>query len=265
MQARHVFIPITIALIALQASCRSITSVDEEDSILHTSRTPFPSTIPGVNLNGAHIVIKDGSKPKIIRSQAPRTDKDYMELTEFGVTDVLIFKKENGHEVQDELKEFKDHGLPNSRLTHIPMRYRDFDSFEEPCRYTVNALKTIREARNEDGRMILIHCTLGEDRTGYLAGLIRLIEGSDNIRDIFQTEMCNNGYSSGNHNKPKNITTKIDEDLTPVFTRMALLIKQGNLNWNHLDADSICTRDPFDGNLDDKTRKTFDPKSYRCP
>jgi protein-tyrosine phosphatase len=254
---------ILTGVISVNVSCRS-TKDFEEESLLDSSRTPFPSTIPGISLGGAHIVLKDGSNTKIIRSQAPHTDKEFKELTEFGVTDVVIFKKETNHEVQNELLELKDHGFPASRITNIPMQYRDFKDFEEPCRYTLKALKTIHEARQDEGRMILIHCTVGEDRTGFLSGLVKLLENGGDTKEIFKTEMCKNGYSSGNPKKPKSITTRIDEDLTPIFTRLALLIKKGSLTWNHLDADTLCTSDPFNDRLTSTLRTEFNPSNYRC-
>jgi hypothetical protein len=251
------------ALATLLISCRT-TKSHGEDSLLESSRTPFPSTIPGITLGGAHIVLKEGEQSKVIRSQAPHTDQDFKELTSYGVTDVVIFKKETGHEVQDELIALKDHGFPASRITTIPMKYRDFKDFEEPCRYTVDALKAIQKTRQAAGRMVLIHCTVGEDRTGFLSGLVRLLEAGSDSKEIFKTEMCQNGYSSGNPKKPKSITTRIDEDLTPVFTRMALLIEKGRLSWDHLDADALCTQDPFLGSLTPAIRNQFNPINYRC-
>ena len=263
MKVHVAFIYMIIVMSMQLVSCRS-TQGGEDHANLESWNTIFPSTIPEISLGGAHIVVKDQNKPRIIRSQAPRNPKDYQELTAFGVTDVIIFKKESGHEVKDELAEFKNRGLPGARLHHIPMAYKDFSDFEEPCRQTVEALKFIRDARKDDDRMILFHCTVGEDRTGYLAGLVILLETGGNTREVFKTEMCDKGYSSGNRVKPKNVTTRIDEDLTPVFAKMALLIKSGQLSWSKLDASKICATDPFNETLESEARKEFNPRNFRC-
>jgi multiple sugar transport system permease protein len=66
---------------------------------------------------------------------------------------------------------------------------------------TVRSLKLLRDW-TAAGKTTFFHCTVGEDRTGYLAGLYRLLTETTTAKAMFEQEMCERGYSSGNPQKP---------------------------------------------------------------
>jgi hypothetical protein len=113
-------------------------------------------------------------------------------------------------------------------------------------------------------KKIFFHCSVGEDRTGYLAGLYRLLRvASATPRAMFNEEMCERGYASGNPFKPyRAVVEKLDSQLTPLFLKMAFLIETGKLTKTNISTD-VCATDPatdpaFTSNAD------LDPTTYRC-
>ena len=82
----------------------------------------------------------------------------------------------------------------------------------------------MREVKNDSSRKIFFHCTVGEDRTGYLAGLWKMLSDNVSRNEAFHNEMCINGYGAGNPIKPDYVVNEIRQDLTPMFTYMAYLI-----------------------------------------
>lgn len=219
----------------------------------------IPSTVPGVQLQGTHIVVSDESGPKIIRSQEPSELIDYQQLKALGLTDVLIFKKQNRDEVETEIENWKSYGISGKHTKNIPMMYAKFPDFKTPCLQTLEALRFIHTARST-GR-VLFHCSAGEDRTGYLAGLVQVLEGGE-ISGVFKNEMCRNGYSHGDPRKGSTVCAEIDRDLTPLFLKMAYYVKSGKISWEKLD-NSICNLDPV-SDLRFKSDRTYDATRYRC-
>lgn len=222
-------------------SCRH-TAEDESYGELMGGTSPIRPTIDGVRLANTHEVISDQSGPEVIRSQAPKTDTDYKQLKALGLTDVLIFKKENKNEVSEEIAEWQNLGISGTHIKSIPMGYANFSDFRTPCQQTIDALKFISSARSKPKGRVLFHCTMGEDRTGYLAGVIALLQGGEPM-SVFKEEMCQNGYSAGDPRKPRNVCGQIDRDLTPIYLKMAYFIKKGALSWKKMDP-SICGKDP---------------------
>jgi hypothetical protein len=108
-----------------------------------------------------------------------------------------------------------------------------------------------------------LHCTVGEDRTGYLSGLYRLLgDGASGVDTIFHDEMCQRGYSSGNPQKPfAGVATEIDNDLTPLFLKMAFKISRGELTPTSLD-ESVCDVDPSSDPA--FTEPQWNAESFRC-
>jgi len=108
---------------------------------------------------------------------------------------------------------------------------------------TVRSLKQLK-AWQSAGKTAFFHCTVGEDRTGYLAGLYRLLTEQSTPADIFQQEMCERGYSAGNPQKPQiAVVNEVDNDLTPLYAKMAFKIANGELSATSLD-ENVCTTDP---------------------
>ena len=89
--------------------------------------SPFISTVPGLDIPNAHKVYqKEGT---IIRSMAPRTDKDYQQLVANKFTDILIFKNQTRKEVDQEIEKLVKLGFKRERIYHIPFKWKDFGNF----------------------------------------------------------------------------------------------------------------------------------------
>lgn len=245
------------------SACRH-TEVRETPSELEVSKSEIPSTMDGVTLNGAHEVVSENGKLKVMRSQAPLTATHFNELKKLKITDVVIFKNETGHEVTTEMEQLKAMGLIESHIKHIPFPYKNFPDFATPCQQTIEALKFIKAGREATDRKVLFHCTVGEDRTGYLAGVVRLLETQDSPNTIFKNEMCKNGYSSGNPHKHRAITGVIDRDLTPLYLKMAYLIRSGKMSWSKLNAATLCAADPVEDAAFAKDPALSDVSTYKC-
>src|SRR5690606_20131805 len=91
----------------------------------------------------------------------------------------------------------------------------------------------------EQGHTSLFHCTAGEDRTGALAGLFRMLDEGLSTDEVFYGEMCPRGYSNGNPNKPWKVTGAIEAGLTPLFEAIAEKIEKEALNFDSLEK-SLC-------------------------
>jgi hypothetical protein len=148
-------------------------------------------------------------------------------------------------------------GLNPRRIYSIPFRWRQLGSFQETCTQVVQALSLIDQAYSTPGRTLYFHCTVGEDRTGLLAGLTRMLEERWSARKSFETEMCENGYEAGDGQKPAQVVDAIRAELTPLFLEMAELIRNGALAPGRLDP-SVCAREP---EINAKTLAT----KFECP
>jgi len=253
---------LTAITVAITFSCRTIS--DASESELDGIQTSRESTLPGIGLSNSHAVITEGTTPRILRSKAPVSPQDYADLQSLNLTDVVIFKNETRNEVKDEIKKLKDMGIDSRRISHVPFPYKQFPDFETPCRQTIDAIKAIKTARRGRNRVVLFHCTVGEDRTGYLAGLIAQLEGTRNHAEAFKEDLCKKGYSSGNTGKPANVTRMIDRDLTPLYLKMSYLIVENRLSWEHLDADALCVTDPSE-EIDFSENPHFsNAEQFRC-
>ena len=240
--------------------CRH-TADDEPYAELMGGNSPIRSTLDGVNLQGTHEVISDQNGPEVIRSQTPKTDVDFKQLKALGLTDVLIFKRETKNEVSTEISQWQSYGISGSHIKSIPMDYANFPDFRTPCQQTIDALKFISASRNAPKGRVLFHCTMGEDRTGYLAGVIGLLQGGDPM-SVFKNEMCQNGYSAGDPKKGRSVCGQIDRDLTPIYLKMAYFIKKGALSWKNIDP-SICGKDPGNDSAF-KADPQLNAEKYRC-
>lgn len=156
------------------------------------------------------------------------------ELAHFGITDVIIYKNEVKDEVQKEILALQRLGI-NSY--HIPFRWKDYESMEMACEQTVVALNLIHKIKANNGK-VFFHCTAGEDRTGMLAGLYRMLEERMPARKAFYAEMCNRGYSDGNSHKPPMVTGAIQRELTPLFLALAGKIERGEWTLGRLTKKS---------------------------
>jgi hypothetical protein len=155
----------------------------------------------------------------------PRTPEQFDELRAAGVERVLIFKNTTGHD--DVGEEIAAWGLPEGDVLHVPFQWKDLDGFTTPCEQTLQALRFIEESEAAE-QTVFFHCTVGEDRTGYLAAVRAVLDGED-ARAAFDGDMCEHGYASGNPQKPGFVLGKLEDGLTPLYRSMAYLIAQGVL------------------------------------
>jgi hypothetical protein len=104
---------------------------------------------------------------------------------------------------------------------------------------TIDALNMLKKADDNEEK-IYFHCTVGEDRTGYLAGLYQLYSrNNDSVDDVFQTELCDKGYEAGNPKKISSVVAKIRESLTPAFFTMVNIIQEAQSSKKKL-TKSLC-------------------------
>ncbi len=175
--------------------------------------------VDGLTIPNSFQVDREGH---VFRGREPK--KLIGELAAIGISDVLIFKNEIKTEVTDEITELK-----TLKITphHIPFRWKQIPSMEEACEQVVDALNLISKIKSEKGS-IYFHCTAGEDRTGMLAGLYRMLEEQLGLNKVFKDEMCARGYSDGNPNKPGMVHGAIRKELTPLFIALAKKIESGS-------------------------------------
>jgi hypothetical protein len=206
----------------------------------HGLASPFDSTVSGIDIANSHAV---GSSGKLLRGMAPGSPAEFDQLFAANVEAVLIFKNptNTGHDVGEEITTLVDRGLPESQVLNIPFKWKDIGPFEEPCKQTVQGLKFLRD-NLAAGRTTLFHCTVGEDRTGTLAAVHKLITESDaDAGKAWDSEMCEHGYGAGNPLKPGFVVGALESSLKPLYRKMAYLAAKGQLDT--LD-ESVCATDP---------------------
>ncbi|MCX5785922.1 MAG: tyrosine-protein phosphatase [Elusimicrobia bacterium] len=204
-------------------------------------RSSLPSEVPGINIPNVHVV-STGPSGAILRGNAPLPE-EISQLKNYGVTDVLIFK-ESDADVKREKAGLAAAGyyFPG-RLHQVEFPWKDMGPFKLNCEKTIEALNELLTISGIPRRTIFFHCTVGEDRTGYLAGLYRMLaEGWDKDK-AFDQEMCGNGYEAGDPQKPESVVKAIRAGLTPMYLRMAELISSGALTLNKIDS-SVCNTEP---------------------
>ncbi len=176
----------------------------------------FPSSVKGLSIANSHELISG-----IYRGSEP--GKKVQELSDFGVDEVIIFKSQTKTEVDDELLALKELGI---RSHHIPFKWKELENYEEACGQVVAALSLIRRAQTRN-KTVFFHCTVGEDRTGLLAGLVRMEFEGLTGEEAWEQEMCPRGYADGNAKKPSLVTSAIHQGLTPLFWALAQKMEAG--------------------------------------
>jgi hypothetical protein len=203
-------------------------------------------TIPNVHV----VAAGDGV---VYRGAAPVGKED--QLTEkLGITDVIIFKNETKNEVQTEIQNLMELGISENQIHHFDFRWKDIESEQAQCEMIVEAMQIMKEVYEDPERSVFFHCTVGEDRTGMLAGLFKMVLEGKEADEVFQKEMCEKGYEAGNPNKPKKVVKTIREELTPTFVKMAAMIGSGKLNYDKLDV-RVCKS---------LSRMKVDTKAWKC-
>ncbi|OYZ23099.1 MAG: hypothetical protein B7Y39_06310 [Bdellovibrio sp. 28-41-41] len=179
---------------------------------------------------------------QIVRSAAPTKNSTYLKQT--GFTHVLIFKNEVKDEVSKEIADLQKVGIPAANIYHVPFKWKDLGPVEDSCVQIVQALDYLVKIEKSRSHKILFHCTAGEDRTGALAGLYRMLYDRWNIDRAFKEEMCAHGYEAGDKGKPQQVVNEVREEVTPVFLAVAGLIIDGKISFNNLNT-SACRAGGF--------------------
>lgn len=176
--------------------------------------------VDGLSIPNSFQVDQQG---QVFRGKEPK--KLVSELAGIGITDVIIFKNEVKTEVTTEIAALKTLKIKSH---HIPFRWKELESVEIACGQVVDALNLISKVKAKNGS-VYFHCTAGEDRTGLLAGLYRMLEEDLPMTKVFKSEMCARGYSDGNPHKPAMVHSAIKKELTPLFIALAKKIEEGTL------------------------------------
>jgi protein tyrosine/serine phosphatase len=210
--------------------------------------SPFASTVRGVTIRNTHLVGEGHSL--ILRGMRPLNAADVEQLTDIGVRQILIFRNNvPGESTVAEEREWLEQNPKINAVYEIPFKWKDITVFQPACEQTVQALRILKNAAFKTDAGLFFHCTVGEDRTGYLAGLYRIIFENKSAQDVFQNEMCMNGYADGGSSrrgqnvKPAHVVKDIHAAITPVFAKMVALIRAGKISADKLD-ESVCAQEP---------------------
>lgn len=156
-------------------------------------------------------------KPLIFRGAQPFKNSHYEALKKLEIKNIIIFKSEKDNSVSDEMFKLVEYGFELKNIYHIPMKWRNFESFNEACEDTKKAL-IVLENSYQNNEKTFFHCTAGQDRTGFLDALFHLlINPSVSLKEVFQNRMCQYGYANADLKKPAFISTALDQELTIFF------------------------------------------------
>lgn len=193
--------------------------------------------VDGLTLGNTHEVYR--GEGRLIRGHEPGKKVD--ELQKIGVTDVLIYKVERRNEVSREIEALKKIGIKEERIHHVDMDWQKIKNPEDACRETVGAINTLSKVATTRGRTGYFHCTAGQDRTGLLAGLLRMRLEGWTAQDAFFKEMCAHGYGFGDTKRPANVSGVVEKNLTPIFLQIAGQLMAGAGSRSELNP-SLCAK-----------------------
>ncbi len=181
----------------------------------------MPSTYADTGIPNSHLLSEN-----VIRGMAPKNKKDMQKLLDLGVEKFLMIKIDTNGDIAREIETLRSLGVADEDMLHLDFPWKDISDYGAFCEMTVDALNMLKSAESNNQK-IYFHCTLGEDRTGYLAGLYKIYRGDAETRkEIFESEMCDKGYEAGNPTKIYTVVKKVREGLTPAFMAMADLISK---------------------------------------
>lgn len=170
---------------------------------------------------------------KIFRGRAPKFS-EFRKMTKAGITSVLIFKNQTKTEVDEEIDQLISTGFNEGKIHHIPFLWKDITSEQTACEQIITSLNILKNVENSEDDKILFHCTVGEDRTGLLAGLMTQLLEQEDTQSSFQNQMCAKGYAGGNTSKPPQVSQAVDKFLTPLYYKMSQMIESGSLSFGNL-------------------------------
>jgi protein-tyrosine phosphatase len=174
----------------------------------------------------------------VFRGRSPKA-YEIQQMVNSGINSVLIIKNQTKNEVDEEIALLIEAGISPEKIYHIPLLWKDIISEVETCEHILTAIGILQKAEVSSEDKILFHCTVGEDRTGLVAGLFYQLLNQKSTDESYKTQMCKKGYAGGNYRKPKNVAALVDQNLTPLYFKISKLIQEGEINFSNIDA-SIC-------------------------
>ena len=183
------------------------------------------------------------NNPRVYRGRAPKPE-EYKKLIKKGITTVIIFKNQNHSEVDDEIAGLEKLGMSPEKIYHIPLPWKDIPSETQACEQVIQALAIVSQVEASAQDKVFFHCTVGEDRTGLLAGLSAQLLGLRDQPSSYLKEMCNKGYASGNLHKPTDVSESVERSLTPLYLKISSLIVSGQLTRSNLNPE-VCKNLPM--------------------
>lgn len=199
---------------------------------------------PSSTAPGNFFTLYDG-KQSIYRGRNPSTSAHMDFLKKKGVKKILIFKDWKAENERLKLEErYLDAGFKSENLSWIAFPWSNTRNYKKLCLQSLEGLRVLKQTvddsrRSQGSGNLFLHCTAGEDRTGFLSGLFRMLKNDWSISEAYQKEMCARGYADGNPKKPYPVAEEVQLTLTPLFEDFARLIKSGDLNWESLDPN-VC-------------------------
>jgi len=179
----------------------------------------LPSSVKGVYLGNLHQL-----SPYIYRSAAPEKYIDQLEY--LGIKSVVIVKAQSHHEVDQEIALLKAHQIS---YQWFDLPWKNISNYVKECEKIKEALFSLRQAHLKKQKTLL-HCTVGEDRTGLISALYRISEDRWSLAKAYHEEMCAKGYGFGNKNKPDWVSLEVQKNLSPLFQAMASAIQTKGLD-----------------------------------
>jgi hypothetical protein len=214
-----------------QTNSAMVTEIDQFHISPICSTAQLPQGGERVSLPNTHVVLqKNAQGVPVYRSNSPYKAQHVNEIISLGIDAIVVFKSFFKFEQRKELQNlYVDSGFSKNHLKFIPMPWRQegkkpFD-FKKACEMTVEAMEIVYNSATPS----LFHCTVGEDRTGVLAGLLRMQYEGLSVEAAFKEEMCDKGYEAGNPQKADSpeVVEAVRGVLTPLYLKMATLISQG--------------------------------------
>ncbi len=194
------------------------------------------------SIQNFQVVLKDtNNQPFIFRGSQLYRKSHFDQLKNLDIEKVIIFKIEKNQEVFNEVQKLAETGLTFKNIIHIPMKWKDFESFEESCLMTKKALVELKNSYDEHIKTYF-HCSAGEDRTGYLDGLFQtLIFDHSDVETVFQKRLCQFGYAHANVKKPLHVSEALQSELSlhyVVMTKKIMDLKSENKSIQNLDCST---------------------------
>lgn len=192
--------------------------------------SPFPSSIKTSKIPNHHLVYKSESNTQIYRGMALVKAEYLQSIQNMKIDDILIVKKDSKGEVLKETTALKKLGYKQEQIHQIAIDWKEKSKLKM-CNDFVEAYQFLKNYERQNTKKLYFHCTVGEDRTGILAGLLLLSHSKNKLSDknkIFNEELCQRGYGSGNPNKPDFVVKPIRENLTPIWHYLSTSLAKNN-------------------------------------